>query len=515
MGGLELHVLMIYPWLLISAVGVIIILALIIYILSYLKNPRKRKLQRDIIRKKEELKIINQKLELQHKDLNKSYENIRILSEFGQKLTATPDLESIHNMIYDYVSDLMDTSAFGIGIYNVDSHSIEYHSFYERGRKISYFNNPVTEENSLSAWCYKNEKEIFSNNFTRDFSHYIDSLSHLKTREIPQSLIYLPLKYENDILGTITVQSYRKDAYNENDLFILQLLASYVAIAIASAKTLNVLKYTQEKIVTQNFELLEHRENLEKLVNEKTKEYEEAKQKAEESDRLKSTFLANMSHDIRTPMNSILGFAELLSEEKLMEKHRMQYVEQIRKSSKYLLSILNDIIDISTLEAKQLKLRKSEFSLHELMKDLFEEVNQFEEFKEKEDITLNLKIPNEDLQLYSDPYRIRQIMYNFISNAIKYTIKGKISMGYHELSKDHSVEFFVEDTGIGIPKEHLHTIFDRFRRLDNEQNKIINPKGTGLGLAISKSLVSMLGGTIDIKSELNKGTRIGFQLPIN
>jgi K+-sensing histidine kinase KdpD len=322
--------------------------------LLYLKNPKKRKLQREIIRKKEELKIINQKLEIQHKDLNRSYENIRILSEFGQRLTASPDLESIHNMIYDYVSTLMDTSAFGIGIYNVDTNSIEYESFYERGRKLPFFSNSVTEVNSLSAWCHKNAKEIFSNNFTRDFSHYINSLSNLKTREIPQSLIYLPLKFENDILGTITVQSYRKDVYSENDLFVLQLLATYVATAIAGAKTMQVLKYTQEKIVSQNFELLEHRENLERLVNDKTRENEEARKKAEESDRLKSTFLANMSHDIRTPMNSILGFAELLSEEKLTEEQRTQYIDQIRKSSKFLLNILSDIIDISTLEAGQL-----------------------------------------------------------------------------------------------------------------------------------------------------------------
>jgi signal transduction histidine kinase len=142
-------------------------------------------------------------------------------------------------------------------------------------------------------------------------------------------------------------------------------------------------------------------------------------------------------------------------------------------------------------------------------------MNQLEEIKEKEDIKLKLNIPNEDFKLHSDPYRIRQIMYNFISNAIKYTVKGKISIGYKELPKEHVVKFFVEDTGIGIPKEQLDAIFDRFRRLDNNHNKLVNAKGTGLGLAISRCLAEILGGEINVKSELDKGTQIFFQLPVN
>ncbi len=239
-----------------------------------------------------------------------------------------------------------------------------------------------------------------------------------------------------------------------------------------------------------------------------------AKEKAEESDRLKSAFLANMSHEIRTPMNAIIGFTELLYEPHISLQSRREYLKYISNSGKTLLNLIDDIIDIAKIEAQQLKVKIESFKLHQILKELY--AGYTEQLKSSgKDVEMKLvtddKLKNKPIE--SDPYRLRQILNNLISNAIKFTSQGYIKFGYQIQEKKEMLHFFVEDTGIGMPREKLDIIFERFGQIEETYKK--NKRGTGLGLAISKNLVNLLGGNMWVESELNKGSAFHFTLPMN
>jgi PAS domain S-box-containing protein len=237
-----------------------------------------------------------------------------------------------------------------------------------------------------------------------------------------------------------------------------------------------------------------------------------AKEKALESDRLKSAFLANISHEIRTPMNGIIGFAELLKEENLSIDNRLQYVNIITKSSEQLLHIIDDIIDISKIEANQLNTVKTTCSLVNLINELqiFYENEKVHMGKEQIQIITEIDTTTPEVVVITDESRLRQILMNLISNAVKFTVQGHVKFGFHIRTK-LSIDFFVEDTGIGIANDMQTLIFKRFRQLDDSLTRKFG--GTGLGLAICEGLVKLLGGKIWVKSEKEKGSTFFFTLP--
>jgi PAS domain S-box-containing protein len=238
-----------------------------------------------------------------------------------------------------------------------------------------------------------------------------------------------------------------------------------------------------------------------------------AKLKAEESDKLKSIFLANMSHEIRTPMNAIMGFSNLLGEQGISDSDRKQYIGIIRNSGDRLLKIINDIIDISKIEARQLKLSLEECNLNQIFTDSFETFCRSELLRYKGNLKLVLNIPkeNDEIKFISDKHRFQQILDNLISNAIKYSETGVIETGYHIITNagEKWIEVYVKDTGIGIPEEMHNLIFERFRQVEEGRFH----EGAGLGLSISKGIIDLLGGKIWFTSEINKGSTFYFSLP--
>ncbi|ALO14787.1 Aerobic respiration control sensor protein ArcB [Salinivirga cyanobacteriivorans] len=235
-----------------------------------------------------------------------------------------------------------------------------------------------------------------------------------------------------------------------------------------------------------------------------------AKLIAEESDRLKSAFLANMSHEIRTPMNGVIGFAELLLQEEIPNDEKQEYFNIIEKNSHQLLQLIDDIIDVSKIEANLLKLNSFDFNINVLLKDL-ERVYQKELDMSGKDISLKFDgLPDQNqAQIKADKSRLMQVLQNLISNAIKFTEAGEISVELHK--KDNFLVFSVKDTGMGIPEMAKRHIFERFRRLDNPADKIY--RGTGLGLAVSKGLVELMGGEINVHSVEGEGSTFTFTLP--
>lgn len=238
----------------------------------------------------------------------------------------------------------------------------------------------------------------------------------------------------------------------------------------------------------------------------------EAKKQAEESDRLKTSFLANMSHEIRTPMNSIIGFSNLLNDPEMGADRRQEFLGHILKSSNLLLSLIDDIIDISKIEAGQMDLNVSKIRVNNLVKEIF---SSFEQANIDENVSFVLNLPQGSDLVYckTDPVRLKQVLTNLVSNAVKFTSQGQIEMGYYiELANGLSkLIFYVRDTGIGIPEDKQELIFDRFRQVDDSQSRRYG--GTGLGLAISKRLVEIMGGLIWVKSVLDEGSTFFVQIP--
>ncbi len=240
------------------------------------------------------------------------------------------------------------------------------------------------------------------------------------------------------------------------------------------------------------------------------KELIAAKAKAEESDSLKSAFLANMSHEIRTPLNSIIGFAGLLLKPNIETEKLLRYSHVINSSSLHLLAIINDIIDISKIESGQLVLNNVPIILNRLFDETFAIYKEMAE-KKGIKIVLNKKLSNEQSKIITDELKLKQILGNLLNNAIKFTNIGFIETGY--ILKDSFLEFYVKDTGIGIPPEYHQTVFERFRQVEIQDVRKFG--GTGLGLAISKALVEMMGGKIWLHSASSQGTTLYFNIPYN
>ena len=271
----------------------------------------------------------------------------------------------------------------------------------------------------------------------------------------------------------------------------------------------------KEEIQTQAEELAKHRNQLENLVEIRTAELKIAKEKAEESDKLKTAFLANMSHEIRTPMNAIIGFSNLLIDPEVEEEQKEGFIKILTNNSNALLQIIDDIIDIARIDSDQLIIHKTDFVLNKMISDLFDKFLDKRDLRDKQNIDFKLVLKNQDInfKVYSDQFRIEQILSNLINNALKFTEKGSVEFGYDfdDQIDQSSVRFFVKDTGIGMSKEQQKNIFKRFTKIETDIKKLY--RGAGLGLAISKGLVDLLGGKIWLKSKINNGTEFYFTIP--
>ncbi|MBN2165057.1 MAG: response regulator [Marinilabiliaceae bacterium] len=237
-----------------------------------------------------------------------------------------------------------------------------------------------------------------------------------------------------------------------------------------------------------------------------------AKRKAEESDLLKSAFLSNMSHEIRTPMNAILGFSNLLSHPDISETEKQEFVNLIRINGKNLMTLVEDIIDISKIESGQLTVKNGPCQLHSLLTDIYDSF--FDDLQRRGLFNLKLYLKegiNEDnLMVLTDAHRLKQILINLVGNAIKFTERGYVEFGYI-LNDDLNLQFYVKDTGIGLPKGKENEIFDRFSKFNNDQRRLYG--GTGIGLSIAKHLVKLMGGDIWVNSEPLVGTTFFFSIP--
>jgi len=319
----------------------------------------------------------------------------------------------------------------------------------------------------------------------------------------------------NDLILTIeqALKSFKQknllELQNKELLSLSTSLEEKVEIRTQELRQMNLLLLEkQEEISAQNEELEKYRTHLENLVVERTEELTIAKEKAEESNRLKSAFMENISHEIRTPMNGIIGFIDLLKSPEFEKSKQEEFMEIIENCSRQLVAIITDIVEISKLETKQVKPVINPCNIKIVRDNVFAFFHHT--IAKKSNLEFKISCSLEDTICMTDEVKLTQILSNLISNAIKNTPSGMIEMGcIHD--NDTEIVFYVKDSGIGISKEYHEIIFERFRQVDNSLTR--KNGGTGLGLAITKAYVELLGGKIWIESTPGEGSTFFFSIP--
>ena len=401
-------------------------------------------------------------------------------------------------------------SVIGIAAYGVNNQLITYHNPNQNKYNITY---PYLFEDTTTM-SHPNIKtfigEIAYNNV-----NYGTIVMHTDTTEIidriqnyAKTLAFFVL-----ILGSL---SYIAALYMQRIISkpIQDLAIISHQVSENNDFSLRVHRTTQDEI-TELYNafngMLAQIEYRDQIRTEYEIQLTKAKTKAEEADNLKTAFLTNMSHELRTPMNAILGFSALLLEEETPISQKKNYAAIINESGNTLLNLVDDILDISKIEAGQINIKIEPTFIHRIMDELYLSFNEIKHQKEATDIELFLENnTNCNKAVLTDPFRLRQILMNLIGNALKFTDKGNISFGI-ESKDDKYITFYVTDTGIGIAPEQIPYVFDRFRKIDNEKNRLF--RGAGLGLAITKKLVELLGGEITLESSLGLGSTFRFTIP--
>ncbi|NMC39621.1 MAG: response regulator, partial [Bacteroidales bacterium] len=292
-----------------------------------------------------------------------------------------------------------------------------------------------------------------------------------------RSLIYVPLFANKKVVGILIFGTIgRQHDFTEHEMDMCKALSNMSSLAL------------ENSLLVQNLTI--------------------ARDKAEESDRLKTAFLHNISHEIRTPLNAIVGFSGFLDQPDLTAEERKEYIDIIFQSNNQLLSIINDILNISQIETGQVTLHESDCDLILIMRNLH---HQFLSLARSSGLELRLSLPVSgfDKAARTDEHKLIQVLSNMLNNALKFTHEGYIELGF--LPKGDKIEFYVEDTGIGIDQSEHKKIFERFYQVDKSVSRIYS--GTGLGLSISDAYVRMLGGEFAVESTPGKGSRFSFTIP--
>jgi signal transduction histidine kinase len=468
------------------------------------------------------MKEKNIELEKKSNELEKSYNNVSVLSKIGRDITSTLDLDTILNTVYENVNELMVATVFGIGIHQPESGSIEYRLAIEQGKRYEPYNRTMNDKTQLAVWCIDNNKEVFINDVETDSSKYIENsnqaivagskLEDGSTPQVPSSLIYLPLQVKDRTIGVISVQSYEKNAYTQNDLNILKTLASYTSAALYNASSYESLQHTLDELKFAQQQLIQS----EKMAS-------------------LGELTAGIAHEIQNPLNFVNNFSEInaelidemlesiekgeYDEVKMVAKDISENEEKIKHHGKRADGIVKGMLQHSRSSSGV----KEPTDINQLADEYLRLAYHGLRAKDKSFNATMVKELDENLGKISViPQDVGRVILNLFTNAF-YAVSQKsinakkegdasfkptVKVSTKKLSKNLA-EIRIKDNGGGIPQDVLEKIFQPFFTTKP------TGKGTGLGLSLSFDIITKShGGTIEVKSKPGEYAEFIIQLPI-
>jgi len=422
-----------------------------------------------------------QELEARTRDLARSVGELKALREVGQAVSSTLDLQTVLSTIVGRAVQLSGTDC-GI-IYEYDEPTQEFHlrASYQMEQELvdAYQATPLRLGQGATGRAAETREPTQITDLRQEQEFATRGMRPILFRLGYQSLLAVPLLFEQKIMGALTIYRRQTGSFEPEIVNLLQTFATQSVLAIQNARLF--------------------------------REIEDKGRQLEAANRHKSEFLANVSHELRTPLNAIIGFSEVLGERLFGELNEKQaeYTEDILSSGRHLLSLINDILDLSKIEAGRMDLEVTTFYLPDAIENALLLVR---ERASRHGIKLDRIIDDHLGDFTGDERKVKQVLVNLLSNAVKFTPEGgkiQVRAGLD----DGSLKISVSDTGVGIAPEDHEAIFEEFRQVGS--NYAQKREGTGLGLSLTRKFVEMHGGKIWVESELGKGSTFTFTLPIN
>jgi len=414
-------------------------------------------------------------------NLEKTLKESKLYYDMIEAIISVDEPEEIFNLICNKLATYFHLPIVSISLYNEEKNKFTVVGEYVKEGIKTILGKTISLQNDLpSRFLIENKSPYLIEDSS--FSNMNKSIENIYIERKFVTVLLIPLIMDGEVIGQVGLDSLNRIEFSDHE------------IKFASSITNSAVSVIRKALLR--------------------KELEKAKEEAEESNKSKSSFLARMSHEFRTPLNGIIGMSDILSHSSL-SKDQTDYIETIKYSADNLLYLVNDILDFSKIESGKLELEKTTINLPDFIDKI---KKMFETLTNSKGLYFKM-IMQEDchLSVKGDPVRIRQILINLLGNAIKFTKTGGISLkidkiNSDDLRKEIMIRFSVEDTGIGIPKESTKKIFESFEQSDASITREFG--GTGLGLAICKNLVEMMNGSIEVRSELSKGSEFSFTLPL-
>jgi signal transduction histidine kinase len=421
------------------------------------------------------------------------------LSNIGKTISLNFTTDELLETIYRECRKVVDVSLFSIALVDEATDELAFEIEYANGEKRPKERLPMGE--GLNDWVIRNGRTLRIASNLEERSIGVQSIEDGLPTE---SWLGVPMIARDRVVGVISIQSYRKNSFSEEDELLLTAIATQAAVALENAnlyRDLEGLTYA-----------LEHR------VQERTAELRETNLRLLAADRSKNQFLANMSHELRTPLNSIVGFADVLlvKARELLPDKRHGFVRNIRIAGEHLLTLINDILDLSKIEAGKMELHIDEFEVQHALGALERVMHSY---AEQQGVRLEIEVEPGVPRLRLDESRLRQILFNLVSNAVKFSHRGgtvtiRVARRGPAESRIHcdSIRIDVIDRGIGMEESELRKIFEEFYQ--TEDGRRAQRGGTGLGLSLTRNFVELHHGAIDVHSRLGEGSTFTVHLPV-
>ena len=447
------------------------------------------------------------------RSFNDLVESIQInadLSERASSLVGSMLIEEnatkFFHAIFPTLSAHTNSQIAAVYLLSEDKKTFEYFESIGMDNKLKKSFDVESFEGEFGAVLASHKIEIVKN-IPKDTVYVYQTVSG---EIVPREIISIPILSGNEVIAVISLASVRK--YSPHSIQLIENIYYTLNARIEGVLAFRKMKSFSEKLEIQNIRLETQKTELEAqsaVLNEQNRELEMQKNELNEATRLKSSFLSNMSHELRTPLNSVIALTGVLNR-RLATKippDEYGYLEVIERNGKHLLSLINDILDISRIEAGYAEIEISRFSPHNLIAEIVTMIHPQAELK---NIELLHKAGDKNILVVSDIDKCRHILQNLIANAVKFTPKGKVEITAQQ--KDDTINITVTDTGIGISRKHIAHIFDEFRQADGSTSRRYG--GTGLGLAIAKKYANLLGGTVTVQSKEDQGSAFTLTLPL-